>query len=214
MKIAPGVRIDFLRGSCLSRRAPAVESNGFSGAVRTQNNAFHQSPNGSRSFRPQHLPRFRLLRIAGKQKLISFANFGDDVRPVQVAAIGDGRYGRDELDRRHADFLPHGNRANGNPGPSVQFPDHAFTFPWQLDAGLLAESEGANVFVEFWGPEAERDFDGADVARLREDVGHGEHAESLVVVNPVASEQDGTIFAVENFTGAREILIESGCQRN
>ena len=214
MRVAARVRIDFLRGSGFSRRGPAVESSGFSGAVRTQNNAFHQSPNGRRSFRPQHLPWFRLLRIAGKQKLIPFANFGDDVRLVQVAAIGDGRYGRDQLDRRHANFLPHGNCANRNPGPSVQFPEHAFTFPGQLDAGLLAESERANVFVEFRGPEPERYFDGADVARLREDVGHGEHAESLVVVNPVASEQDGTIFAVEHFTGAREILIESGGQRN
>jgi len=50
-----------------------------------------------------------------------------------------------------------------------------------------------------------------DCARMSD---NGEHAESLVVVNPVAGEQDGTIFAVENFTGAREILIESGGQRN
>jgi len=43
---------------------------------------------------------------------------------------------------------------------------------------------------------------------LRKNFRNAEHPEFLVVVNLVADDGDGAVFAIEDFIGARKVLIE------
>ena len=53
-----------------------------------------------------------------------------------------------KLQWRHANFLPHRNRADGNLGPAAHGLCHPTGFARQLNSGLLAKSERANVLVK------------------------------------------------------------------
>ena len=55
-----------------------------------------------------------------------------------------------------------------------------------------------------------RDLDGAHVARLGDDVGHGEHAVRLAVADAHAVDDDRAHLAVEHFVGAGHFFFEPG----
>ncbi len=75
---------------------------------------------------------------------------------------------------------------------------------------MLAESEGANVFVEALVAEPQRNFDGADVARLRDDVRHGQHAVRLAVADTHSVDDDRSHLAVEHLVWASDFLFQAG----
>jgi len=87
-------------------------------------------------------------------------------------------------------------------------------FAGQFDARLLAEAESANVLVKISARRARGRFDCSDVARLRKNFRNAEHPEFLVVVNLVADDGDGAVFAIEDFIGARKVLIERRRKRD
>ena len=68
------------------------------------------------------------------------------------------------------------------------------------------------VIVKFWRAQPLSNLYCTNIAGLREDVGNGEHAKALVVVNFVAGDINGPIFAIENFVGSGNALIERRCK--
>ena len=78
----------------------------------------------------------------------------------------------------------------------------------------MTKPKGADVIVKFRGAEPQRDFDRADVARLRQDVRDAQQAERLMVANAVPRHVHRAVFAIENFRRARDALIERRRQRD
>ena len=126
------------------------------------------------------------------------------------AIIGNRRDQRNQLQRRNPDLLAHRDRANGNLRPAFHRLRQAARFTRKFDPGLLAESEGANVFVKSLVSQPQRDFNGAHIARLRQNVGHREHAMRLAVADAHAIDHDRSHLAIEHFIGARDFLFQSG----
>ena len=135
--------------------------------------------------------------------LRSVAQRQHHVRPVEQAAIGDGRHGGDHLHRRDADFLPHGDRAHRNGRPVFQPPQQAAIFAGQVDSGQAAESVGADVVVEFGRAEPQADLDGAHVARMRQNLRHREQAIGLVIADAMAGDVDRAHLAIHHLVGRR-----------
>src|SRR5438132_7138245 len=136
------------------------------------------------------------------------------MRLIKRTAICDRRHGRYQLQRRYTNLLSHGNRSNGNWRPILKPAQHYSALARKVNTSLLAKSEGADIFVKFRRANSYGDLDGPDVARLRQNVGHRQQAERLVVANAVARHVHRAIFAIENFFGTDEVLIKRGSQCN
>src|SRR5208282_787978 len=103
-----------------------------------------------------------------------------------------------------------GNRANGNSRPASYRLRQARRFAWQLDPCPLTESEGANVFIEPLVAEPQRHFDGANVARLRNNIGDREHSMRPAVADAHAIDDNRSHLAVKHFVRSRNLLFQSG----
>ena len=99
----------------------------------------------------------------------------------------------------HANFLTHRNCANGNLGPAAHGLCHPPGFARQLNSGLLAKSEGANVLVKAVFSKAQSDLDGAHVARIGQNFRNREKTIGFVITNPQSIDHDGSVLAIENF---------------
>src|SRR5260370_4303899 len=135
---------------------------------------------------------------------------GHDARWDVHAVVGNRRDKGTELQRRNADFLTHGDCANRNFRPAFHRLRQAARFTGKFDPGLLAESESADVLVKPLVSQPQRDFDGADIARLRDNVGYRKHAVRSAVADAHAVDDDRSHLAVEHFVGARDLLFQSG----
>ena len=80
----------------------------------------------------------------------------------------------------------------------------------EFDSRLLAESEGADVFVKAIFAKAESDFDCAHVAGIGDDAGDGQQAKGLVIADAHAVDHDRAHLAVEDFVGARQFFFQRG----
>src|SRR5208337_4694514 len=113
-------------------------------------------------------------------------------------------------ERRNANLLAHGDRANGNFRPAFHRLRQTARFTGKFDPGLLAESESADVLVQAFVAEPQRDFNGADIARFRNDVGDREHAVRPAVAYAHAIDDNRSHLAVEHFVGARYFFFQAG----
>ena len=172
-RIRASGRIDLLRGAGLARRAVAFE-NGFA----------------SRAVRAPRLCIICFICAAVIGEITRRCSLRDETRPS--AERSGARWCRRRFaaqPRRHRWQLSKPCAASCSGVTPISWPieiapietlDHRFTrlghaagFAGQLDAGLLPETEGANVFVEAVFAQAQRDLDGAHVARFGQDVGDG-----------------------------------------
>ena len=116
--------------------------------------------------------------------------------------------------RRHADFLPHGNRADRNRRPVFHAAKHSAAFARQVHAGGLAKAERANVVVKFGGAQAQAHLNGADVAGICQDLRNGQIPVCLVVANAMPGDVDRAILAIDHFIRIRNALIDGRRQRH
>ncbi len=135
----------------------------------------------------------------GFHKLRSVAQRADHVRPDDQPAIGDGRHRIHHLQRRHADFLSHGNRAHRNRRPILQAAKHSPAFPRQVDAGGLAETKRANVVVKFGSAQAQAYLNGADVARIGQDLRNAEIAVCFMIANAMPGNVNRALLTIDQY---------------
>ena len=83
----------------------------------------------------------------------------------------------------------------------------------KIDAGWCAKAERANVIVKFRGAKSKSNLDSADVAGIGQNVRDGQHAIFLVIVDEMAGDSHGPVFAIEDFFSANQVLIEGGSER-
>src|SRR5262249_46937266 len=92
--------------------------------------------------------------------------------------------------------------------PLLRLPHKTSRLSRQLDAGLRSESEPADVVVEVGVLETQADLDGADVARVLEDLGGAEDAERLVIAYRRSAHTYRSHLAVEQIAGMDQVLLE------
>ena len=180
-----------------------------------QYDAFHQSPQCRRRFRPDYSSRLgRRQRAFRGQFVISSSQLCNDMRLVQRSSVGNRGNRADELNRRDANFLPHGDRSNRNCRPVIQSPQQSPALSRHVHAGRLPKTKCADVVVKFRRSQSQGNLDRAHVARLRQNVGNGQHPKRLMVANTMPGHVDCSVLAIENFPWPRNSLIERSCQGN
>ena len=145
---------------------------------------------------------------SGDDRSIFVGDLADNVGDHESAAIGDGRHRGDDLDGGSGDFLSDGHSGDGDFAPSVRRVDDSTNFSWKADACLDAEPEAVNIVEEFLIAEAHREFGGADVAGVDEDIVDGEIGVGMVILEiaPLVI----AIFAIDHRIWVAEFLIEDG----
>ena len=195
VRIRVRCRIDLLRGAGLSSRAVALKNRFLARAVK--HHALHHLLHLGCGERRNHLPAFSRVESDHLRGALRRGGSRHNARGNPRPVIRNGRNHGSELQRRDADFLPHGDGADRDLRPAAQRFGQTARLSGKFDARLLPETVSADVFVEPLIAQAQRDFDGAHVARLRQNVGDGQHAEGLPVVNAAAIDDDGTHLAIE-----------------
>ena len=142
--------------------------------------------------------------------VLSIVHFLYDVGPVKGPAIRHHRYKTDNLQRRHADLLPHGHVTDRTPVPLGYRLGQATLFTGQINAGLLAESELLDVLSHAFFLEAKAQRDRANVGRFLHDLADGQDAKRFVVVYPLSGNDDGTQQAIDALIGSRQAFFEGG----
>ena len=88
-----------------------------------QYNAFHKLPKCRRCLRADDAPGLcRRQDAFRRQRLVTAPQFRNHVRLIEQAAIRYRGHRASQLDRRHTDFLPHGNRPDGDRRPILESP--------------------------------------------------------------------------------------------
>ena len=187
--------------------AVAFENGFAAGAV--QHDALEHLAHLGCGYRRNYARAFGGLEGDGLRTILWSDGSGDNARGNTNTVVGDGRNQRRELHCGDADFLAHGDGGEGNLGPAIYGLGHAARFAGEFNAGLLAESESANVFVKAIVAEAHSDFDGAHIAGFGDDVGDGEPAVGPAVANAHAVDDDGAHLAVEHFLGGGDFFFEA-----
>src|SRR5205814_9148482 len=91
-----------------------------------------------------------------------------DSRSQQNTIIRDTCNHGSQLEWRNANLLPHRDCADGNFGPTAQGFGKPACFAGKLNAGLLPETISPDILVKPFIAQAQRNFDRADVARIRQ----------------------------------------------
>src|SRR5688572_26586269 len=80
--------------------------------------------------------------------------------------------------------------------------------PAESDAGLLAKSEGADVPVERFLAQGNRDFCRADIRRPADDFGNGEQPELMFVSKGFSREKEFAVLAVNPILQRKPALVQ------
>ena len=80
--------------------------------------------------------------------------------------------------------------------------------PGNFDTGLLPETKGANVFVEPFFTQAQRNLDGSHVARFRQNTSYRKQPVRLAVADAHAIDDDRSHLAVKHFVGTGQFFFE------
>ena len=138
----------------------------------------------------------------------------DDVGLQQHAVIGDGRHGRDELQRRHRDALADGHRRDVRVAHVVRVEEQAALLARQLDARRRAEAEELRVVRELLRAEPQADLRKARVERLLDDVGERDRAEARAAPVLDAAARDHDVARVDEYLIRRDDLLLQGSGRD
>ena len=94
----------------------------------------------------------------------------------EQAAIGYDARGLRELQGGDANFLAHRYRGQRTFLPARKLTQDTGRFRWQRHACALSETEAPDVVVHVVLPHAQAHFDGADVARMRQNHRHRQNS--------------------------------------
>ena len=97
----------------------------------------------------------------------------DDFRRHPHSIVGDGGDHGRQLNGRNSNLLPHGNGANRNLRPAADRFGQSARLGGQFNSRLLPKAIGPDVFVEPVISQPQRHLDGAHIARVRQNAGHG-----------------------------------------
>src|SRR6185437_7603331 len=137
----------------------------------------------------------------------------EDLRLQVLTAIGDRGDHGDKLQGRNRFLLPDGYIADGGRLPVFDGTQQPSSFTRQRDTAALAESEGANVFVETLGSEHHGYFDHAHVAGAGQRSGRSHCAHSaiaLVIMDNPAEKIDLAALAVDHRVRRDQVLVQRG----
>ena len=93
-----------------------------------------------------------------------------NVRPHELAPVGDGGIGTQQLERGDGDALPEAGGDQIDARPLVRGTHESGTSPGKSTCVECAEAKGLNRRAQPGGPEAFTDLGSADVARMLDDV--------------------------------------------
>ncbi len=134
----------------------------------------------------------------------------DHARPHEHAVVGDGGKRTDQLDRRYGNPVTERDRSRVDARPLLVGHEQAGGFGRAVDSRFLAEAELTQGVVELLRPDPLADFDGADVARVLDDVLQGQQAVAVDVMHGVLADAIGAVFAVERRFGRQVGEFERG----
>src|SRR3984893_3254489 len=84
----------------------------------------------------------------------------------------------------------------------------------QIHTSRGTESEGPNVVVKFRRAQPYGNLDRTHVARFRQNGRDAHEPERFVIANAMSGNVNGPIFAIENFVGPGNLLVERRRQRD
>ena len=88
--------------------------------------------------------------------------------------------------------------------------NHSGNFAGQTEAGALAETETADVFVEGIRAQVHGDFGAADVGGLHHDVVDGQRPVAVHIAQNLAAVSEAAVLAVVNALGRDGLLLQGG----
>ena len=131
-------------------------------------------------------------------------------RPHEPSLVGNGRHGRQELQRRDGNFLPYGQRREGALTPLIRTSQDSDGFPGKIDSRFFTKAERAQELIDLFAPQLPRHFDEGHVAGSLNGFTKRHPSGFFMVMNHGATDRNLSITRIQHGVGGHAIQFQGG----